>query len=102
MENKRRHTLRSAASRVVSALESAGLATTATFAAILWIGIALPGLPLVPGLGGGGNRNLAISLDSALLGVQDRVPATRTAPLDVDLHRHPSLDSPPVGRTGTP
>ncbi|TML19718.1 MAG: hypothetical protein E6G32_11580, partial [Actinobacteria bacterium] len=73
MENKRRHSIRaSALSRVLSALESAGLATMATFASILWIGIALPGLPLVPGLGGGNDRNLAISLDNALLGIQDR------------------------------
>ncbi|MFY9579303.1 MAG: hypothetical protein WAQ33_08255, partial [Gaiellaceae bacterium] len=73
MENKRRHGIRaSALSRVLSALESAGLATMATFAGILWLGIALPGLPLIPGLGGGNDRNLAISLDSALLGIQDR------------------------------
>src|SRR5438128_2877665 len=73
MENKRRHSIRaSALSRVLSALESAGLATMATFASILWIGIALPGLPLVPGLGGGNDRNLAISLDNALLGIQDQ------------------------------
>src|SRR5437763_9219841 len=68
MENKRRNIFL----RMRSTVESAGLAATATFASILWVGIALPGLPLVPGLGGGGDRNLAISLDSALLGVQDK------------------------------
>src|SRR5439155_7329494 len=72
MENKRRHSALPMLSRTLSALESAGLATTATFAGILWLGVALPGLPLVPGLGGGSDRNLAISLDSALLGIQDR------------------------------
>src|ERR1043166_1524770 len=68
MENTRRNIFL----RILSTVESAGLAATATFASILWVGIALPGLPLVPGLGGGGDRNLTISLDSALLGIQDK------------------------------
>ena len=55
----------------VSAIESAGLASTATFASALWVGLALPGLPLLPGLGAGGNSNVAISLSSAVLGVQE-------------------------------
>ena len=72
MEIKRRQfTLASMASRLVSAIESAGLASMATFASALWVGLALPGLPLLPGLGAGGNSNVAISLSSAGLGVQE-------------------------------
>ena len=72
MEIKRRQfTLASTASRLLSAIESAGLASTATFASALWVGLALPGLPLLPGLGAGGNSNVAISLSSAVLGVQE-------------------------------
>ena len=72
MEIKRRQfTLASMASRLVSATESAGLASMATFASALWVGLALPGLPLLPGLGAGGNSNVAISLSSAVLGVQE-------------------------------
>src|SRR5436190_5110697 len=72
MENRRQTPTRSSmASRFLSAFESAGLAATATFASLLWIGLALPGLPLLPGAGGGQNSNVAISLSSAVLGVQD-------------------------------
>jgi len=72
MEIKRRQfTLASTASRLLSAIESAGLASTATFASALWLGLALPGLPLLPGLGAGANSNVAISLSSAVLGVQE-------------------------------
>src|SRR5712691_12036792 len=72
MENKRRTpTGPSMASRLLSTFESAGLSATATFAGVLWIGLALPGLPLLPGLGGGQGSNVAISLNSAVLGVQD-------------------------------
>ena len=72
MENKRQTpTQPSMASRLLSTFESAGLAATATFVSVLWIGLALPGLPLLPGVGGGHNSNVAISLNSAVLGVQD-------------------------------
>jgi hypothetical protein len=72
MENRRQTpTQPSMASRLLSTFESAGLAATATFACLLWIGLALPGLPLLPGVGGGQNSNVAISLSSAVLGVQD-------------------------------
>jgi hypothetical protein len=69
----RRHTPTqpSRASKLLSTFESAGLAATATFASMLWIGLALPGLPLLPGVGGGQDSNVAISLSSAVLGVQD-------------------------------
>jgi outer membrane biosynthesis protein TonB len=59
------------ASRLLSTFESAGLSATATFASVLWIGLALPGLPLLPGVGGGQGSNVAISLNNAVLGVQD-------------------------------
>jgi len=59
------------ASRLLSTFESASLAATATFAGVLWVGLALPGLPLLPGVGGGQGSNVAISLNSAVLGVQD-------------------------------
>src|SRR3989442_15112121 len=72
MENMRRKPTRaSMASRILSTFESSGLAATATFAGALWVGLALPGLPLLPGIGGGQNSNVAISLNSAVLGVQD-------------------------------
>ena len=72
MENRRQTpTQPSMASRFLSTFESAGLAATATFASVLWVGLALPGLPLLPGVGGGQNSNVAISLNSAVLGVQD-------------------------------
>ncbi len=71
MENLRQTPAKaSVASRLLSTFESAGLAATATFASVLWIGLALPGLPLLPGVGGQ-NSNVAISLNSAVLGVQD-------------------------------
>src|SRR6478672_6807444 len=72
MKNRRRAPTQPwRASRLLSTFESAGLAATATFASLLWIGLALPGLPLLPGVGGGQNSNVAISLSSAVLGVQD-------------------------------
>ena len=72
MKNRRHTPTQPArASRLLSTFESAGLAATATFASVLWIGLALPGLPLLPGVGGGQNSNVAISLNSAVLGVQD-------------------------------
>ena len=75
MEKPLRHTPRSrGGSSALSTLENGGLAVAVTFTCALWIGIALPGLPLIPGLGPDSNsENVAISLDSALLGVQDRI-----------------------------
>src|SRR5207244_8839772 len=66
MENKRRTPTRSStASRFLSTFESAGLAAAATFAGALWVGLALPGLPLLPGVGGGQNSNVAIEIGRA-------------------------------------
>jgi len=57
-------------------------AAAATTACILWVGLALPGLQLLPGSGGFGDRGIAISLQSALLGIDDgyaSTPAARAA-----------------------
>ena len=53
-------------------------------ACVLWIGVAAPGLRLLPGLDGFGDRSIAISLQSALLGIDDgggrpSLTAARTA-----------------------
>src|SRR5690242_15518513 len=64
--------LHKAAVRTLAALETACLATGATFVSVLWLGVALPGLSLVPGFGGSHTQSLWISLESALLGVDDR------------------------------
>jgi hypothetical protein len=41
----------------------------ALVACVLWIGLALPGLSLLPGLNALGDQSIAISLQSALLGI---------------------------------
>jgi hypothetical protein len=68
--------------RVRSALVPLGRASAATTACILWVGLALPGLQLLPGSGGFGDRSIAISLQSALLGIDSgyaSTPETRAA-----------------------
>ena len=68
--------------RVRAALAPLGRASAATTACILWVGLALPGLQLLPGSGGFGDRSIAISLQSALLGIDNgyaSTPATRAA-----------------------
>src|SRR5438552_15609957 len=96
--------LRKAAAKAFAALETAGLATGATFVAALWLGVALPGLELVPGFGNARTSSLSISLQSALLGVDDRagrVLAARAADprLAAVLHG-PSLVSAANGGAG--
>src|SRR5205085_9088276 len=44
---------------------------TATVACALWVGLALPGMQLVPGLGSRSDESVAISLQSALVGIDD-------------------------------
>lgn len=68
--------------RVRAALAPLGRASAATTACILWVGLALPGLQLLPGSGGFGDRSIAISLQSALLGIDNgyaSTPETRAA-----------------------
>jgi hypothetical protein len=43
----------------------------AVVACTLWVALALPGLQLLPGLGNDGDASVAISLQSALLGIDD-------------------------------
>ena len=63
--------------------KSAGIACGATLASVLWVGVTVPNLALLSGLGGDpANERIAVSLQSALLGIQDRV--NRAAPA-VDL-----------------
>jgi hypothetical protein len=62
--------------RVRDALVPIGRAAAATTACILWGGLALPGLQLLPGSGGFGNQSISISLQSALLGIDDGLHAS--------------------------
>jgi hypothetical protein len=43
----------------------------ATFVCLLWLGLSVPALALLPGLGGIGDDGISISLQSALLGIDD-------------------------------
>ena len=57
--------------RVRAALAPLGRASAATTACLLWAGLALPGLQLLPWSGGFGDQSISISLQSALLGIDD-------------------------------
>jgi len=57
--------------RLTSALRSSAKGCVAAVACALWIGLALPGLQLLPGVGDLANTSIAISLQSALLGIDD-------------------------------
>src|SRR5207237_1658609 len=57
--------------RLRVALKSTAQVCVAAVACSLWIGLALPGLQLLPGVGDLGNTSVAISLQSALLGIDD-------------------------------
>ncbi len=62
--------------RVRAVVAPLGRASAAVTACILWVGLALPGLQLLPGAGGFGDRSIAISLQSALLGIDDGYVST--------------------------
>ena len=62
--------------RVRDAMVPIGRAAAATTACILWGGLALPGLQLLPGSGGFGDQSISISLQSALLGIDDGLHAS--------------------------
>ena len=62
--------------RVRGALAPLGRASAAATACILWVGLAMPGLQLLPGAGGYGDRSIAISLQSALLGIDNGYAST--------------------------
>ena len=57
--------------------ESTVLACGATLASILWVGVTVPNLALVSSSGGPASERIAISLQSALLGIDDRVDRTK-------------------------
>ena len=57
--------------RLTHALKSSAQFCVAAVACALWIGLALPGLQLLPGVGDLANASVAISLQSALLGIDD-------------------------------
>ena len=57
--------------RLKAALKSTAQMCVAAVACALWIGLALPGLQLLPGVGDLANTSVAISLQSALLGIDD-------------------------------
>ena len=48
------------------------LTCSVTLASALWVSVSVPNLPLVRGLDGRAGTNVAISLQSALLGIDDR------------------------------
>ena len=57
--------------RVRSALRSSGKVLLAACVCILWMGLSVPALALLPGLGGIGDHGISISLQSALLGIDE-------------------------------
>jgi hypothetical protein len=57
--------------RLRHALATAGQAGTAALSCALWVGLASPGLQLLPGLDRLGDRSISISLQSAVLGIDD-------------------------------
>ncbi len=57
--------------RLRAALKSSAQISVAAVACALWVGLALPGLQLLPGVGDLANTSVAISLQSALLGIDD-------------------------------
>ncbi|MDX6508535.1 MAG: hypothetical protein QOG81_287, partial [Gaiellaceae bacterium] len=57
--------------RVRSALRSSAKVLLAAFVCILWLGLSVPALALLPGLGGIGDHGISISLQSALLGIDE-------------------------------
>jgi hypothetical protein len=80
MEHTQRREERPAYSgRLRSALISTAQAGAAAAACTLWIGLALPGLQLLPGVGNLANQSVAISLQSALLGIDDSSGRTSLA-----------------------
>jgi hypothetical protein len=63
-------------------------------ACILWLGLALPGLQLLPGLGLDGDGRISISLQSALLGIDGGVLGTGIAMAAAGLDDDSDLPSP--------
>ena len=55
-------------------------------ACTLWLGVALPGMQLLPGTGKLANQSIAISLQSALLGIDDSTGRPSTASVLAAVH----------------
>ena len=68
-----------------AALVSTAQSCTAVVACTLWVALALPGLHLLPGLGNDGDAGVAISLQSALLGIDDQGSQPANASLRASL-----------------
>ena len=68
-----------------AALVSTAQSGTAVVACTLWVALALPGLHLLPGLGNDGDAGVAISLQSALLGIDDQGSQPANASLRASL-----------------
>jgi hypothetical protein len=86
--------------RVRSALANLGKVLVATVVCALWLGLAVPALALLPGLGGIGGNAISISLQSALLGIDDggQPLGDATAGAALALGLNPSR--PALSRTG--
>jgi hypothetical protein len=66
-----RRIARSGAIGHLSGFETAGLASAATVAGALWVGVSVPTLSPLHGSRGGADRSVSIALESALLGIDD-------------------------------
>ena len=85
--------------RVRSALANLAKVLVAALLCALWLGLAVPALALLPGLGGIGDRGISISLQSALLGIDDGgQPRGATAGAALALGLNPS--QPAFSRNG--
>ena len=62
---------RSSATGHLKAFETVGLASAATLCSAIWVGIAVPSLSVLPASNAAGRLNVSISLESALLGIDD-------------------------------
>ncbi|MEP6978708.1 MAG: hypothetical protein ABI948_11710 [Thermoleophilia bacterium] len=86
--------------RVRSALANLVKVLVAALLCALWLGLAVPALALLPGLGGIGDRGISISLQSALLGIDDGgQPRGATAGAALALGLNPS--QPAFSRNGS-
>ena len=72
--------------RLRSALKSTAQMCVAAVACALWIGLAIPGLQLLPGVGDLANASVAISLQSALLGIDDTSAQPTSVSVRAALH----------------
>src|SRR4029077_17510017 len=87
MEDTRRRQERPTRSgRFRSALTSTAMAAIAVTACMLWAGVALPGMQLLFGTGKVASQSVSISLQSALLGIDDTTGRPPSASALAALH----------------